>query len=33
MTDQEIPPDETLPCGCVLRCTIAGGVKTLTVIP
>jgi hypothetical protein len=31
MTD--IPPDEVLPCGCIIRCSIVEGVNTLTVIP
>lgn len=30
----EIPPDEVLPCGCLLRCSVVeDGVKTLTIIP
>jgi hypothetical protein len=28
-----IPPDEVLPCGCLLRCAVIDGVNTLTVIP
>ena len=28
-----VPPDEVLPCGCVLRCAVVGGVNTLTIIP
>jgi hypothetical protein len=29
-----IPPDEVLPCGCVLRCAVVDeGVRTLTLIP
>ena len=28
-----IPPDEVLPCGCVLRCAVIDGVNTLTLIP
>jgi hypothetical protein len=28
-----IPPDEVLPCGCVLRCAVVDGVNTLTVTP
>lgn len=28
-----IPPDEVLPCGCVLRCAVVDGVNTLTLIP
>lgn len=29
----DIPPDEVLPCGCVLRCAVVDGVNTLTYIP
>ena len=29
----DIPPDEVLPCGCIIRCSIVNGVKTLTYIP
>lgn len=28
-----IPEDVILPCGCVLRCSIEAGERTLTVIP
>lgn len=28
-----IPPDEVLPCGCVLRCAVVDGTNTLTLIP
>lgn len=28
-----LPPDEVLPCGCLMRCTIVDGVKTGTYIP
>ena len=33
MNDDDIPPDEVLPCGCVIRCTIENGVKTMFYIP
>jgi hypothetical protein len=29
----DIPPDEVLPCGCVLRYSIVEEVRTLTYIP
>ena len=29
----EIPPDEVLPCGCVIRCSVIDGVNTMTYIP
>lgn len=32
-SDQGIPPDDVLPCGCVFRCSIVNGVKTGTYIP
>lgn len=32
MTD-EIPPDDVLPCGCVLRCAIVDGVRYMTYVP
>lgn len=32
MSDQ-MPPDELLPCGCLLKCSVVDGVKTLTYIP
>lgn len=28
-----IPPDEVLPCGCVIRCAIIDDVKTVMYIP
>ncbi len=28
-----VPPDEVLPCGCVLRCAVVDGVNVLTLIP
>lgn len=28
-----IPPDEVLPCGCVLRCSVDDGVNVLTIVP
>jgi len=28
-----IPPDEVLPCGCIIRCSIEDEVRTITVIP
>lgn len=28
-----IPPDEVLPCGCILRCSIEEGIKTFTFVP
>lgn len=28
-----IPPDDVLPCGCVLRASLEDGVRTLTYIP
>jgi hypothetical protein len=33
MPDEPIPPDEVLPCGCIMRCAVIDGVNTLTVIP
>lgn len=33
MSNEPIPPDEVLPCGCVLRCAVVEGVNTLTLIP
>lgn len=29
----DIPPDEVLPCGCVVRCIISDDVRTLVIIP
>jgi hypothetical protein len=29
----DIPPDEVLPCGCIIRCSVVEGVKTLMYIP
>lgn len=29
----EIPPDQVLSCGCLLRCSVIEGVNTLTVVP
>lgn len=29
----EIPPDDVLPCGCILRASLVEGTRTLTVIP
>jgi hypothetical protein len=29
----DIPNDDLLPCGCVLRYSMAGDIKTMTVIP
>lgn len=31
--DDEIPADEVLPCGCVLRYAIVNDTRTMTVIP
>ena len=28
-----VPPDEVLPCGCVLRCAVVDGVTALTIAP
>ena len=33
MTSDDIPPDELLPCGCLLRYTVVDGVKTMTISP
>ena len=29
MTDQPLPPDEVLPCGCRLECAIVEGRRTV----
>lgn len=33
MTNEPVPPDEVLPCGCAIRCAVIDGVNTLTYIP
>lgn len=33
MSDQAIPEDAVLPCGCLLRCSIVDGIRTLTYVP
>ena len=33
MSDEYVPPDDVLPCGCVLHCAIVNGRREMQITP